>query len=370
VAEENPAPPPPPSAEVVVVPAGSRLRERADPHSATLTLIDEDTPLAPLERRGGWILVRWRSWKAWVLIGGEPDYEESGPAAEPGPLSGPTPAWTLLRLQRSDRRAVLFARLKHRLRSPARPLPFGIFLAGSAEGSVPTAAFSLYTDATDVGLIKKLEAAADSVVRFYDEHLVIVREDTRDVFLLGSSPGMTDTKVLKELRSVGLVSLPAGAPVEVLVARLVHEMAHVLNRPVGIPIPAWLDEGLAVGLSSSTFDSSGALRIEALTPGARRAVDRLTAELSTGRPLALSAIARAPSGCVAGAEKEMARPEAAMLARYVVTAAPRGALKGLLVDAVARGRAVKDAEILRALGRDEAALERHFRVWLAGQGTR
>jgi len=145
VAAVSPAPRPSPAEstqETVLIPGGSQLREEPNPHSPPLTLIDEEVPLIPLERRRRLGEGRMAKLEGLGVLGEE--MEDS--LDEPPAVGAPAEAWPL-------RKANAIAHARTLLGPTVALRWFGGYLGGSTTRPQLWGRLRLFTDIEDRALL-------------------------------------------------------------------------------------------------------------------------------------------------------------------------------------------------------------------------
>jgi hypothetical protein len=322
--------------DAIPIPAGSVLRAAAERDAPALAFIDETALLAPLEKRGEWVKVRWESWVGWVRVAG--GSEEPPEWDEPEAWSPPAP--------RRAQREALVKKLREILGPAGEPKPFGSYVSnpGSPRAYLRRA-FTLATDVEDKALLRRLSGACVSVARARvalgalppssATIALFSRREDAAAFLTEAEEGWRE----------GVVALWAGAPD--LLQRIAHDLAHALNRSHPFVqangIPGWLDEGIA----------------ELVVTGSLRAL----CESASAESVPLAALVEEPVTCRGPAAR---RARAAMLVRYL--AYRRGSATGNgWTRRVFLGEDSSYGSLLHAFGGDAATLERDFAAWLSRQ---
>jgi len=245
--------------ERIQVAAGTRLRRHPDLHSVSVAMVDAPIELLILERREGWVLVRYGAWKGWLL----PDSDPSVPL---GP-SGRPPAPESL------------------APDPARVAQARTLLeAGSDVATLGP--FTLLTDCQDRELLAFLSRVADQVpVTYRRRYGLEPGTTTREVLVLFSR--VEDYEAFAEATSAaagrgspglsgqGLAVFAIGdLEPDGVAALLVHELTHLLNRRVMVTLPRpWLEEGMANDLAFCRLAPAGVLDCAELG-GSRVEVER------------------------------------------------------------------------------------------------
>jgi hypothetical protein len=357
VAAVSPVPRPSPAEskqESVLIPGGSQLREEPNRHSLALTLIDEEVPLIPLDRRGDWAKVAWRSWKGWVWLGEE--MEDSldeppavGASAEAGPLR--------------KENAIALARTL--LGPTVAPRWFGGYLGGSTSRPQLWGRLLLYTDIDDRELLARLEEVARYVEKRHRGEFFGSLPSRGTIVLFSRSSDQATFERTEGFRwclGVAALAIPDRNDRNVPV-RFAHELAHMLTNAHSSSIPPWLDEGIAENLSTRPIDAQGRVDFRRFTATARESIERLKKDLEA-RSIRLSALPHLPSRCVAGMEDGMAHPLAAMFVRFLVTGSHAYLARREFLAPLLAGLDLTTEDLPPTLGVDWPHLERDFARWL------
>ncbi|MGD2114001.1 MAG: hypothetical protein PVG07_03045 [Acidobacteriota bacterium] len=387
----------------IAVPAGTPLRERPDPRAPILMVIGADSELPELERRGGWVRVRFVDTRGWLV----------DPAL--GPRSGEGP----------DGDGLGYGRLAY---GPVEPDPELLArarsLLGAGGAGYPLGPWTLYTDVDDPRLLASLDRLARSVVTVYPERFGLDpgldpgRDSARDpepetreapeareaVVLFAREEAHRDFlgegSALAALGAegyagAGLVTLARGDRSEEAVrSLLVHELVHLLDRrALGPRTPPWLEEGLAHSMASSRITPSGRLVPEALgggtrvidrrlagpdgeiritveTTGGRAGLDRAVDALDRDALVPLERLVHLPwSRMVDPDGRQLRYAQSALFVRFLLDG-DRGRWRlgfRSYLAAVADGDPGAPDALLEALGTDWATLERELGTWLRAQ---
>ena len=239
------------SVELLQLRAGSRLRLRPQPEAPVALILDEALALPIVERREGWVAVRYGQRILWF--------------AAPGGL---VPAGAE-RSPEEERRLVRARAL----------LPAGTT-------ALACGPFTLWLDPDDGARRQRLCAVAAELPAGYTQRYGLKAEGLRqtEVVILTRDEDFARYAAadadLAPIRAQGhavgrLAVLTAGGlPTEDLAGLLVHELTHLLNRQVfASELPPWLEEGLAEELGTSRLDERGRL-----VPGTIRGGRRETRE--------------------------------------------------------------------------------------------
>jgi len=250
--------------ETLVLDSGTQLRQQPRPDSPVLEILEMSVELPVLERRDGWIKVRFGVWQGWVHPGVDP-------AAAAGNLS--------FSLAPDDQR-LLHARV----------------LLGEGVESRPLGPFVLYSDVRDEPLLAWLGSVAIDIFRAYRErfgldpgsevHEIVVlfadEADYRSFVSVESRIAQADSR---GYTSEGLSVLFTGEHDRAsLVSVFIHELTHLLNRRVfRSETPPWLEEGIAEDLAFSRVDQQGQIQLGTL---AGASLQGLADRYSHGEPRA------------------------------------------------------------------------------------
>ncbi len=214
----------PAAAEHVTLPLGARLHLEPDVKSHSLALLDAEALVEVLERKDGWILVRYDAFRGWVREGAPRSLvEERGDSysAQGVVHEG------------------LLARGRALLRGGGRELPM--------DGR------TLLTDVSDEALLKWLVATPEAARFSFELQWGRARSPAPGsvVFLFESA------EAEKEFSSVACgATEPLGERIASLAlsgkgrawdrARLLHQVGHLYARDVlGEGVPSWIEEGFA-----------------------------------------------------------------------------------------------------------------------------
>ncbi len=280
----------------VAIPAGTPLRAEARPGAQVLAVIDAETELPQIERRGDWVRVRYLGLRGWVWIGeGRPPArsgasrepepggsdgeasagEASGPSGEPGD-DGPSAGGTTLRIPAADAGGEAGGEgAAVDLEARAREI------LGERATEHEVGSWTLWTDVEDPDLLASLDRLASRVPGAYRERFGLevdgaaVGAEETAVILLAREEDFAELPGARSARSRLQIDADGGSPV-VLLCRcdladdelrslFVHEAVRVLNRRIfGPRPPAWIDEGLAYALAFGRIEPSGAFDPEHL----------------------------------------------------------------------------------------------------------
>jgi hypothetical protein len=214
----------PAAAEHVVLPSNARLHLEPDVTSTALTIVDEEILVELIERKDGWILVRYDGFRGWV---------REGP---PAPLVEVRGGRNVPKEWVSQD---LIARGRSLLRNGGREVRLG--------------ERTLFTDVSDEVLLHDLVQAA-AAAKLVFEKIWEMRGAVRPgsvVFLFASAEAE---------RQFAQVACGVAGPAAVRVAalalsgegraqdrdRLLHQVGHLYARDLlGDGVPPWIEEGLA-----------------------------------------------------------------------------------------------------------------------------
>ena len=216
------------AAEHVTLPAGARLHPEPDVKSHSLALLDAEALVEVLERKDGWILVRYDAFRGWVREGAPRSLvEERGDSsAAPG------------RMPDIGHEALL-ARGRALLRGGGRELPMD--------------GHTLLTDVSDDTLLKWLVATPEAARFYFERRWGVTRPSVPGpvVFLFESAEAEREFSSVAcgatEPRGVRIASLALSGKGRAWDrARLLHQVGHLWARDrMGDGGPAWIEEGLA-----------------------------------------------------------------------------------------------------------------------------
>lgn len=252
----------------VSVRADTRIREEPDAAATALALVDTDTELEVLARKGPWVQVRYGSIRGWVDTSGRDSL----------PTLSTRPAAVTADPQRLEW---------------AREL-----LADTGEATLGP--FQLLTDVSDGALLRRMAEVAVAVEPAYRERygleplpsageavVLFARQEDFDVY--SRREGNLDDLEAHGHAGNGVAALAvAERSREEILALLIHELTHLVNRrALGKELPAWLEEGLAEDLSYSRITPSGRL-----APGALAGWVRLRGMVGPGARGGLTTLQR------------------------------------------------------------------------------
>lgn len=342
---------------------GHRLLARPEPEAPLVVEADRYVNVKVLDRRDGWVRVRWGSRIGWMPEPPEP--EPPAPVLEPvRPVAAAVPDAARLAAARR--------------------------LLGAEERVARVGPYALYTDSRDAAALLLLDRAAASVEAAYRERygvapvgeaaeaVVLFRRKASYLELIAQAggPGGGTGHIAS-----GVVALwREGRDLDEVRATLVHEVAHLLNRrALGPGLPPWLDEGIAVDLAESRFGEGGrllpgtlhevtrrtSLSVEWLVAGAsRHAVEDAAAR---GALPALSDLTASPESFAAIEPRSLGYAQAGFLVRYLLAGEHAPAFRRFLAG-VAEGRDPSGGGLLAALELEGfEALERGLREWLRAE---
>lgn len=214
----------PAAAEHVTLPPGARLHLEPDVKSHSLALLDAEALVEVLERKDGWILVRYDAFRGWVREGAPRSLVEERGDSYPAP---------------GVAHEALLARGRALLRDGGREI--------AMDGR------TLLTDVSDEVLLKwLLEAVVAARVDFEKVWGVSGPAPPGSIVILFES-----AEAERELSSVACgVAGPPGVRIASLAlsgegrardrARLLHQIGHLWVRErLGGGVPSWIEEGLA-----------------------------------------------------------------------------------------------------------------------------
>lgn len=238
----------------VMLPAGTGLRMEPDLALSAVLLLETETELPLLERRGPWARVRFGSFVGWALAAGgvTPSAEDAARRR----ARTPEPAENVLATAREH------------------------FSTPPEERTFP--GYRLLTDVRASALLTDLEALARGLEATYRERLGVPLTEgpAQAVVLFARSEDyeryVAADPLLRESASHGhagngVAVLSVGhSDREDLRALFVHELVHLLNRrALGVELPAWLDEGLADDFAYCRVSRDGRLLLGSVTGRSR-----------------------------------------------------------------------------------------------------
>lgn len=358
----------------VWVPPGTPIHAAPETASEILETVGALSNLSRLEQRGDWYRVRApRAGRApirgWVRL---VDYRE--PTREllrqpepvlPLPSSPPHPAVV------ADARRLMAT---HGTERRCGPHPVFTDDAGSAVLTVcPQLVSSLEAIYPRRYGVEPVGAAAEAILLFSRAEAYRAFRDAEEVRFEGNTAHAIPA------RGYLALFLENQALPEVL-ATLVHELAHLLNRrALGPALPPWLAEGISDELAESAIAADGTIHPGLL--GGERVSDGFTV-IRSGGLASVRILQEALAGDRLPVLRELVRldaddfhrPERALLhyaassfwVRYLVSgydSARTAGFRSFLAD-VSRGRPLSEELLLERLAADWAELEMDFRTWL------
>jgi hypothetical protein len=317
------------AAEHVTLPAGARLHLDPDVSSPSLALLDAEALVEVFERKDGWLLVRYDSFRGWVREGAPRSLVEERGDANVAPGAG---------------HAGLLSRGRALLRDGGRELPM--------DGR------TLLTDVSDETLLKWLVETPEAARSIFEKRWGRTRPPAPGsvVFLFESAEAE---------REFSSVACGAAEPFGVRVAslalsgegrardreRLLHQVGHLYaHDQLGDGVPPWIEEGLA-----DEFARAGTVA---------EVVEGWRAVHSPKRSLPSPPVAKVPAILAAGAEifgrdpaAEAVRREALLFFRYLAqgrkTFVP---FRGFVMS----GAPFKTSALEEALRRKIGSIERRY----------
>lgn len=252
------APPPPPAGEpstlevathpTIWADAGTRLWSRPEAGADLVARLDAPVELTILDRRPGWLRVRWGAYIGWV------------PWDDNAKRIGSHRAATAADGRAADRESLAFARS----------------LLGPDERQLAVGEWRLYTDVRDPELLQRLDRVARRLPRHYHRRFDVdpAAEPLEAVVLFASTDSLRRfasaggaRRSTRAFARDGIAALAmADRPADLVVQDLVHELTHLLNRRVFASLPpAWLEEGLAGDLAFCRVEENGGLALGSLS---------------------------------------------------------------------------------------------------------
>lgn len=350
---------------------GQPIREEPAPEAPEVTTLRVYTNLEVLERRPGWVRIRYRDFTGWV----PDDPERIGP--EPPLGSAPEPVRALG--SRPPDPEVL-ARARARL--------------SGEEAAGRLGPYALYTDLGPSPRLERLHRIAAQVEGAYRSRYgreplgepaeaVVLFARERDYRAFQNESARLSGLTASGHSGHGLVALyDGGRPGEELASTLVHELAHLLNRrAVGPILPSWLDEGIADDLAQSRIDPAGRLdpgtlggltvrasrRVEMY--GARAALEQLGRGVETGRLRPLPELLSLEWERFVGRGSDLHYAQSSFFVRYLLDGEGGALVPGFraYLAAAADGGPVEPEALRQRLGRPWEELEAGFAGWVLEQ---
>ena len=236
----------------VWVEAGFRLLREPDFESGHLAYVEVRTQLEVLERHQHWVRVRHGALIGWISTVPQSTGDSTGESTADGPPANGTAV-----------SARYVARARDVFELEDSPESFG--------------EFALYTDVTDDRILEILRKTSRHLPSAYKERYGLEGQPpVRETILLFAREAdyraFTLEDVARRRPDLRGHATPEIAVLyvgdhssEAVVAVLVHELTHLLNRRVfGAPIPPWLEEGLANDLAFCRIDARGRPRLGSL----------------------------------------------------------------------------------------------------------
>lgn len=324
----------PAAAEHVALPAGARLHLEPDVSSLPLTMVDDETLVELIERKDGWLLVRYDGFRGWV---------REGP---------PTPLVDVRGGRNVPKEWVsqdLIARGRSLLRDGGR--------------EVRLDDRTLLTDVSDEVLLDDLAQAA-AAARVVFEKIWTMRRAVPPgsvVFLFASA------EAEREFAPVACgVAGPPGVRVAALALsgegrdedrdRLLHQVGHLYARDLlGDGVPPWIEEGLA-----THFVQAGRIAERPLF---------WKQQFTSKRSPSTTPVPSVPEILASGAEifgrepaAEALRREANLFFRYLLEDSWKGfrAFKGFVRGHALSGAPLETPALEEALRKDLRSIERGY----------
>ncbi|MEM9294053.1 MAG: hypothetical protein AAGD01_20415 [Acidobacteriota bacterium] len=328
---------------------GVQLRREPSAQAEVILELDNPAPLALLERRGEWALMRAGPHRGWTPL------NESTLHTEP-PLGSAAQPVTALPGRSAD---------------PER-LDRAVELLLAVRPGQTLGPYALYTDVQDRALLEDLESLVISLESTYARRFGLSpRDQARESVVLYRNAEAYQRYRQQEASLAGLESVGhAGHGMAVLfvgerhrdeiAATLSHELTHLLNRrAVGPALPPWLDEGLAEALSQSRRRADGSLDpaelgglvttigITRSVSGARASLEFLERRRGEGRLLPLQRLTALEwQPFVNPRQSELHYSQSAFVVRWLLEDPYRATFQSYLAS-VSEGASV-DPERLRA----------------------
>lgn len=345
---------------------GMELRRAPEPTAPVLGRVGRYREHATLDRRGSWHRVEVEGTRGWVEVD------------RPPPAPGEPP------LGRSPEPPRPVAALSP---DPAR-LARALALLGTPAPLYQLGPYELATDLGDRELLARLDGVASRVEAAYRERtgLVPVGEPAEAVVLFGTELAYRRFQRaearLQGLPAAGhaghgmIVLYHGRRPAEQVVATLIHEITHLLNRrAVGPALPPWLDEGLAEDLTwcrvapdgTPLLGTFGGARVldESLVfvTGGLAVLGRFTEALEAGRVPPLSELVTLDWEAFVHRDRELHYQQAGLLVRYLLDGRDAEGFRAFLAD-TARGMPITGERLVTTLGVSWERLETGFITWV------
>lgn len=350
----------------VWLPAGAEIHAAPDVDSPLVHRQQSVAGLPYDERRDDWFHLRTPVFEGWVRL---PGYNEvSDPPLgsgqrPPKPLAGRPPA-----LDRLQQGLGAFSDV-------ARRLSWG--------------PYTVYTDVPDASLLEDCRQVASGLGRTYARRYGLTpKGSSGEVILLFHRHADYLSFQSEDAQIAGLpaaghagsgfiaVSVEGSSRDEIL-ATLVHEMTHLLNRrALGPALPPWLQEGTADDLGMSARGASGELRFDTFNGWRRRtggvievgggiaALDFLKKRIAAGELLALKQLLELDwDEFVRSPDRQSHYAESFLFVRYLMAAPDRRRATKRYLHTISEGGSVAGEQLRQALGMDWDALQRDYVAW-------
>lgn len=345
-----------PERETLELAAGTELRERPSVDSAVVAVVDVAHQAEILERSGGFALIAWGERRGWVIVG---------------------PSVTLHGSVDPERVARACAAM------------------GSGCHQRTMGPLTVWTDVADDTLLARIEGILVALPRALETRLglppstleggVLVVFVERSAFQsFAALEGAPDE--LDGTSGDGQAAVAVSDHEEEVAELVVHELVHLaVHRSLRSPLPAWLDEGLALDLAWSRVRSDGGLELGTLAPviasgppgrrsvrvfGGQRAREVL---LEAAKAETLPGVAHLMSsgrGSFADPRhRQLAYAAAGALARALEGHRP-GTLARLLAAARGGETLLDPQKAVDVSGLDWEQIDEAFRAWIASTGGR
>lgn len=206
----------------ILLPPGARLHLEPDPESVSVTVVDEEVELEPVETRDGWVLVRYLGYLGWVRTSGADE-----PLSRIREERAPRPASTGPDFIEESRRL---------LRNGGR--------------EITLERWRLLTDVDDQALLDRLSLVVGTAPAHFRTwwELSTVPASGTAVFLFSRPDAARSVHALACGRArAGVVTATlAEGDAEATIRDVLHQVGHLYALDLlGPAAPPWLEEGLA-----------------------------------------------------------------------------------------------------------------------------
>lgn len=335
----------------VWVQPGTELHEKPDLQSPVLDAVASIRNLPVLEQSGDWYRVsspisKFDRLQGWVWLA---DYEEPTPEV----LRAPDPVLPLPARSADPEKVEVARRL----------------MGESAELSCVL--YPLVTDATDSDLLQLCPRVTRKVEELYRRRygLEPVSPPAETILLFRREESYHEFRILQEVGfesaahaspAFGYVALYRGdRAAEEILATLVHELTHLLNRrALGPALPPWLGEGIAADLGELMITEEGSIHPAPMYLQGMLKNDEL--------PTLAMLIDMDQEQFHERPRTSMHYVLSSLWIRYLLSDFKNGLQTGFrsFLRGTAQGRPITSHRLLEELGTDWQSLESGFRTWL------